>query len=121
MKILSNREYKRLTDASYDAVLYYNECEILKNRKEELLKEKVELEAERDMYKSDLLKVEEKCKNYKKQIEELLFEDTVKECKIEELLKEIKNLKSKNTKLKNKLPKEETPKKATKKVAKKEK
>ena len=122
MKILSNKEYKKLKDAEFDSTMYYNECETLKNRKNKLLQEIVELETERDMYKSDFIKVEEKCKCYKKQVEELTADSIVKDERITELEIEIKNLKSKNTKLKNKLPKEEsTTKKATKKVAKKEK
>lgn len=117
MKILSNKEYKKLKDAEFDSTMYYNECETLKNRKNKLLQEIVELETERDMYKSDFIKAVGKCKCYKKQVEELTADSIVKDERITELEKEIENLKSKN-----KLPKEQsTKKKATKKVAKKEK
>ena len=76
MKILSNKEYKKLKDAEFNSTTYYDEIEKLRNRNEELLKERrvldktiESLEKELDMGKSDFIKIETKCNNYKKQIE----------------------------------------------------
>lgn len=89
MKILSNKKYKELEQAKYNATLYYNECETLRKRKEQLVKEK-------NAFANDICKLEEKCRNYKKQIEEY-------ELNLKELNEQIRILKGQVTRAKNKI------------------
>ena len=96
MKILSNKEYEALKENAFNATMYYHQAQVEKRAKEKVIKEKQAL-------LNDFMKVEEKCRNYKKQIEEYEADSIIKNETIKELNEQIRLLKGQVTRAKNKI------------------
>ena len=96
MKILSNKEYETLKENAFNATLYYHQAQVEKKAKEKVIKEKVAM-------LDDLMKLEEKCRNYKKQIEEYEADSILQNETIKELNEQIRILKGQVTRAKNKI------------------
>ena len=73
MKILSNKKYKKLKEAEFDSILYYNACECLKEDKNKIVDENIvlkqsneELEQIINLLKKEIELLKEKIKKDKK-------------------------------------------------------
>lgn len=95
MKILSNKEYETLKQNAFDATMYYHQTQVEKRCKERVIKEK-------EVLLNDFMSLEEKCRNYKKQIEEYEADSITQNETIEKMKKQIEKLEKKIEKSKTK-------------------